>query len=98
MKMIQFASPLAHDQAIKWSKAEVRVYSDSFLCLGKITDPADANRRWEGQVKECQETDSYKELFGIDGESIEFEWNIIPGLTSLEILPKNPERLARTKH
>ena len=28
-------SSLAHDQAIKWSKAKVRVYSDSVLCLGK---------------------------------------------------------------
>ena len=31
----------------------------------------------EGQVKDFQQTDSYRELFGIDGEPIEFEW-IIP--------------------
>ena len=30
-------SSLAHDQAIKWSKAKVQVYSDSVLCLGKMT-------------------------------------------------------------
>ena len=41
VKMIQCASPswtrcsLAHDQAIKWSKAKVRFYSDTVLCLGK---------------------------------------------------------------
>ena len=82
VKMIQCASPswtrssLAHDQAIESSKAKVRVYSDSVLCLGKKTDLADANRRWEGQVEDFQQTDSYRELYGIDGESIEFEWHI----------------------
>ena len=41
VKMIECASPswtrssLAHAQAIKWSKAKVRVFSDLFLCLGK---------------------------------------------------------------
>ena len=35
----------------------------SSLMLGKITDRADASRRWEGQVEEFQITDSYKELF-----------------------------------
>ena len=48
VKMIEGASPswtrssLAHDQAIMWSKAKVRV---SVLCLGKITYLAEANRR-----------------------------------------------------
>ena len=31
-------------------------------------------------------SDSYGELLGIDGEAIEFEWNILPGFTSLQIL------------
>ena len=73
-RMIECASPswtrssLAQDQAIMWSKAKVRVCSDSVLWLGKMTDPADANRRWEGQMEEFQQTDSHRELFGIDGE------------------------------
>ena len=40
------------------------------------------------QLEEFQQSNSYRELFGIDGEPIEFEWNIFPGLTSLEILQK----------
>ena len=28
-------STLSHDQVMKWTKAKVRVYSDSALCLGK---------------------------------------------------------------
>ena len=31
---------------------------------------------------------TYKELLGIDGEPIEFEWNIFPRRTSLQILLK----------
>ena len=41
VKMIECASlawtrsSLAHDQAIKWSKENVRVFPDSVLCFGK---------------------------------------------------------------
>ena len=37
----------------------------------------DAITRWEGQVKEFKMSPSYKALLGIDGEAIEFEWNIL---------------------
>ena len=87
----------AHDQAINWSKATVRVYSDSILCLGKISDPAEANRRWEGHVEEFQQTDSDKEFCGIDGEPNDFELNIFPLFTSLEILQKIQKDLQEQK-
>ena len=29
---------------------------------------------------------SYKDLLGIDGEAIDFEWKILPGISSLQIL------------
>ena len=66
-------STLSHDQGIKWTKAKVRVYSDSVLCLVKMSDPSEANRRWEGQVADFQLSDSYEEFLGIDGEPIEFD-------------------------
>ena len=31
---------------------------------------------------------SYRELLGIDGEAIEFEWTILPGFSSLQMLQK----------
>ena len=31
-------STLSHDQLIKWTKAQVLVYSDSVLCLVKMSD------------------------------------------------------------
>ena len=62
-----------------------------FLRLGKMTNPAHAHRSWEGQVGEFQQTDSYTEVFGIDGKTIESEWNIFPGPTSLAIFQKIPK-------
>ena len=81
-------SALLNDQAIKWTKARVHVYSDSVLCLGRINDPKEAMKRWTGQVAEFQMENSFEELLGLDGEPIEFEWNIFPGFTSLQILQK----------
>ena len=39
-------------------------------------------------MKEFQQTDSCRKLFGIDGQPIEIEWSIFPGRTSLEIFHK----------
>ena len=41
---------------------------------------------------------SYKELLGIDGEAIEFEWNIVPGFLSLQILQEIQNDLRKTEH
>ena len=48
-------SALSHDQVITWTKARVRVYSDSVLCLVKVSDHSEANRRWENQVEEFRQ-------------------------------------------
>ena len=45
-------SVLSHDQAIKWTKAMVRVYSDSILCVGQMNNPKAI--RWEGQVEDLK--------------------------------------------
>ena len=77
---------LVHDQEIKWSKAKVRVYADSVLCLRKLSDLSEANRRRECQVADFQMSAPCGELLGIHGEAIEFEEKIFPGFTSLQIL------------
>ena len=40
-----------------------------------------------------QDAPSYKELLAIDGEAIEFEWNVLPGFSSLQILQKIQDNL-----
>ena len=80
-------------QLTKVRKQKVHVYSDSILCLGKMPEHSEANQRCNAQLEEIQQSNSNRELFGIDGELIEFEWNIFPGLTSWEILPKVQENV-----
>ena len=43
-------SVLAHDQAIKWTKATVCVFADSVPCAGQMMDSPGAIERWRGQV------------------------------------------------
>ena len=76
------------EQAIKWTKARVYVYSDFVSCLGKMHDPEDANKKWNDQVSTLKMCHTFRELQGLDGEPIDFEWKIFPGATALDILHK----------
>ena len=60
-------STLCHDQD---------VCSDSVLCLAKMHDHSVANEQWQSQIREFQQSNEYTKLSGVDGEPIEFEWNI----------------------
>ena len=39
----------------------------------------------------------YREFNGIDGESLEFEWNIFPGHTILELLHEIQRKMAENR-
>ena len=67
---------LCHDQAIRWAKAKGHVYSDSVLCRGRISHPSEANIKLKEQIQYFQQSNECAESSGIDGEPIEFEWNI----------------------
>ena len=71
-------STLPNDQAIKWTKARVYVYSDSVICLEKMLGPEDAIKRWNDQVSTLKMCHTFRELHGLDGEPIDFEWKIFP--------------------
>ena len=61
------------------TNAKGQVYSDFVLCLGKMSHISETNTRWSGQVEDFKMFYSMAELLGIDGEAIEFEWNIFQG-------------------
>ena len=77
---------LLQEQAIKRTKARVYVYSDSVLCLGKQHGPEDAVRKRSDQVSTLKMC--FRELQGLDGDPIDFEWKIFPGAKALGILHK----------
>ena len=83
------SSVIANDQAIKWAKAKVCVHADSVPCVGEMKDSPGATERWKGQVEGLRLYSFDQEAVRIDGEAIEFEWNFVPGFSSLSFLEKS---------
>ena len=66
------------------STAKDYVISDSVLCLGKMGD--NAVESWKRQIQWYSDNNYFNELNRIDGQPMEFEWKIFPGLTKMGIL------------
>ena len=47
---------LYHDQV---GESKVHVYSDSLLCLGRISQPSEANIKWKEQIHFLQQSNEY---------------------------------------
>ena len=71
------------------------VFSDSVLCLGKVNESPKSNIAWEDRLKWFKRSPEYRALDRIDGEPMEFEWNIFPGFTTLELCTEVQELLSR---
>ena len=54
--------------------------------LGKMHDREDATKRWEEQMSILEMYHTFRELQGIDGEPIDFEWKNFPGAAALDLL------------
>ena len=73
---------------INLQRTKVYVFSDSVLCLGKVLQHPDSNEAWKNRVAGARAEKSYREYDAVNGESTEFEWNIFPGFTSLQLCDK----------
>ena len=78
------STSLLHSRAYQYSTAKAYVFSDSVLCLGKMGD--DPIESWKSKIQWNSENNYFRELNRIDGQPMEFEWKIFPGLTSMGIL------------
>ena len=74
------------EEIISLSHAKAYVYSDSVSCLGKVNQNPTSNTAWEQQLGWFKDSSQYRTLDTIDGEPMEFQWNIFPGSTSLELV------------
>ena len=63
----------------------VYVFSDSVLCLGRILQHPDSNEAWKNRIAGVKAEKSNRDYDGINGEPTEFEWNIFPGFTTLQL-------------
>ena len=73
---------------INLQRAEVYVFSDSVLCLGRVHQYPKSNEAWKDRIKWITTSESYRDYDGINGERTEFEWNIFPGFTTLQLCGK----------
>ena len=81
--------PLINDPVIiNLQSTKVYVFSDSVLCLGKVLQHPESNEAWKHRVAGIRSVKSYRDYDAITGESTEFEWNIFPGFTALQLCDK----------
>ena len=67
---------------------KVYVFSDSVLCLGKVLQHPECNQAWKDRVAGVRAERDYSDFDDIKDESAEFEWNIFPGFTTLQLCDK----------
>ena len=74
----KYLSLVNNEEVISLSHAKVHVFSDSVVCLGKVSQNPASNTVWEEQLSWFKDSPQYRTLDTIDGEPMEFEWNIFP--------------------
>ena len=77
---------LVNDEEVSLSHAKVYVLSDSVLCLGKVNQNTISNTVWEEKLSWFKDSSQYRTLDTTDGEPLEFESNIFPGFTALQLV------------
>ena len=77
---------IGDEEVICLSHAKVYVFSDSVLCLGKMNENPQSYTIWEDKLTWFKSSPQYRASDTIDGEPMEFEWNIFPGLTTLHLV------------
>ena len=81
-------SLIGDETVINLQSTKVYVFSDSVLCLGKVLQHPDSNEAWKNRVAGVRSEKSYRDYDAINGESTEFQWNIFPGFTTLQLCDK----------
>ena len=82
----KYLSLIGDERVINLQRTKVYVFSDSVLCLGKILENPQSNDAWEQRLGWLNTSQNYRNFDRIDGEPMEFEWNIFPGFTTLEFV------------
>ena len=83
------------EEVISLSHAKVYVSSDFVLCPGKVSQNPTSNSAWEEKLSCFKSSSQYRTLDTIDGEPIEFEWNIFPRFTTLQLCNKVEEFMSK---
>ena len=88
-------SLIGDETVINLQRAKVYVFSDSVLCLGKVYSHPESNEAWKKRIGWIITDKSYRDYDGINGEPTEFELNIFPGFTTLQLCGKVTDLLSK---
>ena len=81
-------SLIGDETVINLQSTKVYVFSDPVLCLGKVLQHPECNEAWKNRVAGGRAEKSYRDYDAVSGEPTEFEWNIFPGFTTLQLCDK----------
>ena len=81
----KYLSLIGDERVINLQRTKVYVFSVSVLCLGKILENPQSNDAWEQRLGWLKSSQNYRNFDRIDGEPMEFEWNIFPGYNTLQL-------------
>ena len=87
-------SLISDERIINLQSTKVYVFSDSALCLGKVLQHPESNEAWKNRVAGARAEKRHRDYDAINGESTEFEWNIFPGFTTLQLCDKISDLLS----
>ena len=90
-------SLIGDETVINLQRAKVYVFSDSVLCLGRIHQHPESNEAWKKRTEGVMTEKSYTDYDGINGEPTDFEWNIFPGFTTLQLCGKVTDLLSNLR-
>ena len=90
-----YLSSIGDEQVISLQRTKVYVFSDSVLCLGKIHENSQSNAAWEKRLEWFKTSQECRIFDRIDGEPMEFEWNIFQGFTTLQLSQEVKDLLLR---
>ena len=65
------------------------------LCLGRVHQHPQSSEAWKDRIGWIITDESCRDYDGINGEPTEFEWNIFPGFTTLQLCGKVTDLLSR---
>ena len=88
-------SLIGDETVINLQRAKVYVFSDSVLCLGRVHQHPQSNEAWKDRIGWIITDESHRDYGGINGEPTEFEWNIFPGFTTLQLCGTVKDLLSR---
>ena len=80
-----YLSLIGDERVINIQCTKVYVFSYSVLCLGQIFENPQSNSAWEDTLGWSKSSPEYRIFDRIDGEPVEFEWNMFPGFNTLQL-------------